>query len=294
MVLRESDFAAVRINWKEKAANIEEIRAELNLGLDALVFVDDSATERAWVRQRLPQVEVPEWPKDPTEYRGALLALEGRFFYRRSLTQEDRVRTEVYRSTAARSELQARSGSLEEFYCSLQMRARIGLASPENRLRISQLTQKTNQFNLSTRRYSEPEIQDLATAPDTRVFWLELDDRFGTNGIVGVAILRATGRDAWAIDTFLLSCRVLGRTVEQALLAFVCGWLRNAGVRWLTGEYRRTTKNSQIEFFLRDAGFSHLGGTGDACIWRADLLATEIVTPRWVDIVSLLEAGHAR
>jgi FkbH-like protein len=287
MRLREEHFAAMRINWEDKASNLRSIAEELNIGLDSLVFVDDSPVERSWVREAIPEVYVPEWPADPSDYKDALLQVAAEHFVKFAITAEDLNRGEQYRQQARRRPQAAGTASLEDFYRSLQMHATIAAATTTTIPRIAQLTQKTNQFNLTTRRYTEADIATLATAPDSSVYCLDLDDCFGRNGIVGVMILRR-GDDAWVIDTFLLSCRVMGRTVENAFLGIIADTVRRWGARKLIGEYRPTAKNAPVAGLYRDNGFQMVEDR-----WELDLTRQTVTIPEWFELTISEEKIHA-
>jgi FkbH-like protein len=289
MRLREEHFAAMRINWADKASNLRALAADLNLGLDSFVFLDDNPVERSWVRQNIPEVLVPDLPVDPSEYKTALLELSARDFYKVSVTAEDRRRGEFYQAQAERGRLETSATSLEEFYRALEMHARIGTADAFSIPRIAQLTQKTNQFNLTTRRYSETEIQALSKDPNCAVWWLDLADRFGPNGIVGVLILKRDSSDAWVIDTFLLSCRVMGRTVENALLAVAA---RELDASRLIGEFRRTAKNAPVRDLYPRLGFRPLREDPESQFWELDLAAVPLEPPDWFEI-ELVPGGVA-
>jgi FkbH-like protein len=281
MQLREENFAAIRINWEDKAANVRALAEELNIGLDSLVFIDDSPVERSRIRQAAPEVLVPDWPADPAEYKMALLRLSASHFYKLAITAEDTRRGDVYKAQAERRKLAESASSLEDFYRSLQMRAKIGLADSFTIPRIAQLSQKTNQFNLTTRRYTEAEITTLSHDPDSAIWWLNLTDQFGPNGIVGVLILRRQSPDTWLIDTFLLSCRVMGRTVEDAFLAVVA---RELGDVTLIGEFRPTSKNHPVRELYPRLGFRLLRQANDADFWELKLAATPLHLPPWFEI----------
>jgi FkbH-like protein len=289
MRLREEHFAAMRINWADKASNLRALAADLNLGLDSFVFLDDNPVERSWVRQNIPEVLVPDLPVDPSEYKTALLELSARAFYKVSVTAEDRWRGEFYQAQAERGRLETSATSLEEFYRALEMHARIGPSDAFSIPRIAQLTQKTNQFNLTTRRYTETEIQALSKDPNCAVWWLDLADRFGPNGIVGVLILKRDLSDAWVIDTFLLSCRVMGRTVENALLAVVA---RELNAPRLIGEFRRTAKNAPVRDLYPRLGFRLLREDPESQFWELDLAAASLEPPDWFEI-ELVPGGVA-
>lgn len=285
MCLRESDFAAMQINWNDKAENLHRIAEQLNLGLDSFVFIDDNPVERARLRQALPQVLVPDWPQDPTQFRSALLELASECFLKFHMTGEDRERARMYHQEAERQKEATAAANIEDFYRSLGMKITIGVADGGTLPRIAQLTQKTNQFNLTTRRYAEPEIETLLSDPGYRVYWLSLQDKFGPSGIVGVLILRESRPHAWLIDTFLMSCRVMGRTVEAAFLGTVSDLLRiREDARELIGEYIPTQKNSPVENLYSRLGFSLLASASQGTLWSLNLESRRIEIPEWFEI----------
>jgi FkbH-like protein len=279
MVLRPEHFAALRINWNDKAQTLREIAAELNIGTDALAFLDDNPAEREWVRQQLPGVTVIDLPEDPMAYARALR--ETPAFERLTLSAEDRERGRYYAEERLRSELQAKADSLEHFYRSLEMEAEIALVTPETQGRVAQLTQKTNQFNLTTRRYSEQQIAELAADTAWRVYSLQLKDRFGDNGLVGVAITHI--RDgACEIDTFLMSCRVIGRTAETAFLATVAEEARSRGAVRLVGWFCPTRKNAPAKDFYPSHGFDCAETMAEGSRWEFDMGQEGIAPPPWI------------
>ena len=292
MRLREEHFAAMRINWEDKASNLRALAEELNIGLDSFVFVDDNPVERSWLREAAPEVYVPDWPADPSDYKDALLELAADHFVKFAITAEDLHRGEQYRQQARRA-MAAKTASLEDFYRSLQMRATIAPAATATIPRVAQLTQKTNQFNLTTRRYTEADISTLAAGPDSAVYSLELDDCFGRSGIVGVMILRHHAEDSWMIDTFLLSCRVMGRTVENAFLGYITTIIRRWGARKLLGEYRPTAKNAPVAGFYGACGFQMLQEDSTGQLWELDLDRQMIAIPEWFDLSASEDKIHA-
>jgi FkbH-like protein len=294
MRLKEVHFAARRINWRDKAANIRELASELNLGLDSFVFIDDNPAERTLVRSQLPEVLVPEWPHDPALYKAALLDLATVHLMKVSITEEDRARTSMYRAEGERrSLLESSSGDLESYYRSLEMTARIGFADSFTIPRIAQLTQKTNQFNLTARRYSEADIRALAETPDALVLWLGLSDRFSDNGIVGVMILRCLSAAEWHIETLLLSCRVIGRTVENAFVGFASRIPMDRSAEYLTGEYHPTGKNAVTANLYRDLGFQPIGEQDGITRWKLALREQPVAIPKWITIESPKEMSNA-
>jgi len=284
MLLRQKDFAAVRINWQEKAQNLEEIAAELNIGVDALAFLDDNPVERQNVRLRLPEATVLELPEDISAW--AATVREAPVFQRLQLSSEDARRSEMYAQQRERQQLEQAHSSPEDFLRSLEQEVEIAPLTGVTLARIAQLTQKTNQFNLTTRRYTEQEIESLAAQPGASVLSLSVRDRFGDNGLTGVAILRRDG-DVCEIDTLLLSCRVIGRTVETALLAHLESQARESGCRLLQGWFKPTKKNKPCANFYADHGFRAARQDGDNVLWERDLAADPpLQTPDWVKVAT--------
>ena len=245
MPLSLKDFACTRINWNDKATNIREIAQELNIGLDSMVFVDDNPTERELIRQQLPMVSVPEWPAQPYELPMFYAQLVNDYFSVYTLTDEDKKKTEQYRQNANRAQAQAQFTDMEDFLRSLEMRLTIREATEVTIPRIAQMTQKTNQFNLTTKRYTESDIRSLLEE-GAQIWTLAVADRFGDNGITGLMILKS--ENGWILDTLLMSCRVLGKGIEEAFFKSVIS--RYNGV--LTAQYIPTAKNGQVaEFYER-------------------------------------------
>ena len=209
MILKEEHIAASRINWQDKAVNIKQISEELNIGLDSMVFIDDSDFEVEFVRKTLPEVEVIHIPQTKiTENRNMLLSCG--LFDTLTYSIEDKNRTAMYKAQAARKNLQVIATDMKSYLKSLEMEIDIDFADEFSIPRIAQLTQKTNQFNLTTKRYSETDIKNLVESDNSDVIYLKLKDKFGDSGIVGVCILKYENKMS-LFDTFLLSCRVLGR-----------------------------------------------------------------------------------
>jgi len=285
MALRAEHFAARRINWNDKPTNLQEIADELSLGLDALVFIDDSPTERAIVAHSLPDILVPEWPRSPAEYVTALEAITGLDMLR--ITRDDRARNAQYADEAKRSQLRSASRSLDDFYAALDLRAELRLATPDDDARVAQLCAKTNQFNLTLRRYRQAEISRLRSAPEHEVHVLRVRDRFGDSGQVGVAILRYTGVEAH-IDVLLMSCRVLGRGVESFLLAAICEAAAARGARRIVGEFVGGPRNGMAAHFYELHGFTCDVSDGR---WVLDLAAGTIASPPWIRSATMELAG---
>jgi len=258
MILKEENIAASRINWQDKAANLKQIAADLNIGLDSLIFVDDSDFEVDLVRKTLPEVEVIHMPQNRlTDYRNILLSFG--LFDTLTFSTEDKNRTEMYKAEAARKTLHFNAIDMKSYLKSLEMEVDINFSDEFSIPRIAQLTQKTNQFNLTTRRYSEADIKNLADSDKSDVIYLKLRDRFGDSGIVGVIILRYENNKS-LFDTFLLSCRVLGRGIEDIFLAQAIELAKKQGCDIAIGEYYKTAKNNQVREFYKKRGFEELEG----------------------------------
>jgi FkbH-like protein len=273
MVLKRGDIACFVANWNDKAANLREIARRLNIGLDALVFVDDNPFERNIVRRELPMVAVPELPEDPALYPATITAAG--YFEALHLTQDDLERSRQYQANLQREELKASTTDLDGYLRSLEMELIWSPFDSVGLQRIVQLINKTNQFNLTTRRYTEPEVAGLMKNPAAFTLQLRLIDKFGDNGIIGIVIGEvADGRAV--IDTWLMSCRVLGRGVEEATLALVCAESKRLGASEVIGEYRPTAKNGMVQEHYAKMGFAKVedlpeGGTR----WRLDAGRTE-------------------
>jgi FkbH-like protein len=281
MLLRPSHFAAIRINWNDKSRNLPEIAAELNIGVDCLAFLDDNPFEREQVRSTLPEVLVVDLPADPIHYAAAVRDCPA--FERLTLSAEDAQRTAFYAQNRERSQVEQTFKSKEDFFHYLQQEAVISPVSSQTLARVSQLTQKTNQFNLTTTRLGEQQIADLAARPGSHVFTIHVRDRFGDHGLVGVAIA-SDHDDTREIDTFLLSCRVIGRSVETALLSHLAQDAAAHGLHRLAGWFIPTRKNAPAKDFYSQHGFEHQENKGDNSRWSFDLRSGEIVCPAWIKL----------
>lgn len=283
MVLRLEHFAAERINWSDKASSLREIAAELELGLDAFVLLDDNPVERGWVRRTLPEVIVPELPGDPTLRPSFVRSLQ--LFDRLRTTDADQQRAASYDARRERAQVREDSPSIESYLRSLEQVVTIEAVHEGSLARSAQLCQRTNQFNLTSRRHTAADIERMTNAAEFELYTLALRDRFGDSGITGLAILAFAG-DSAEIDTYLLSCRILGRRIEDALLAFLAGRARARGARTLVGLRSATARNAQTAGFYVDRGFE-LAGDG---IHHLDLEARELPYP---DEVHVEAPAHA-
>lgn len=280
MVLRPSHFAAMRLDWGDKAQNLRAIAADLNIGTDALAFLDDNPVERERIAAELPEVFVLDLPQDPMDFSTAVR--ESPAFERLSLSEEDRKRPRYYAEERLRKDLVGQTGSLQDFYRSLRMEVAIAPVGLESIPRVAQLTQKTNQFNLTTRRYTEQSLAELAVHPEWRLYQLRASDKFGDSGIVGVAMTRRTD-ECVEIDSFLLSCRVIGRAIETALLAHLAQEAAQQGARRLRGWFLPTRKNAPAKEFYPSHGFRPIATQPDGeTLWEIDLCNGAIECPEWI------------
>jgi FkbH-like protein len=274
MVLGLDDFAVFQANWDDKAENVRRIAAEIGVGLDSLVVIDDNPFERAWIRSQLPQVAVPELGSSVFTYARDLD--RGRYFPAIAWSPEDRLRAEGYRREQERATARESAGNLEDFLAGLHMRGACDPVSDANIERVTQLTNKTNQFNLTTRRRTLAEVRQIASAGWTGVF--SLQDRYGDYGIIGVLFAMAGADPAsWEIDTWLMSCRVLRRDVEKFMLDCLIEAARAARVRTIRGRYLRTEKNAQVADLFPSLGFATLSRSDEE--GRYELRVESVTSP---------------
>jgi|CZLA01.1.fsa_nt_gi FkbH-like protein len=286
MLVRAKHFAAMRVNWTDKAQNLREIAQELNVGIDALAFLDDNPFEREQVRAALPEVTVidlssKDLPKNPLEYAAAVRNCAA--FERLTLSAEDQQRTEMYAAQKQRTGAEQTFQSKEDFFRFLEQEAELEPVSDLTLARVAQLTQKTNQFNLTTRRYTEPQIAEMAKKPEWHVFSIKVRDRFGDHGLVGVAIAHDKGEQC-EVDTLLLSCRVIGRTVETALLAHLAESAAQRGRKRLEGWFLPTKKNAPARDFYQQHGFEWQVTNCEGSLWTLDLKSSTLRCPDWIKL----------
>lgn len=283
MVLRENHFAATRVNWNAKPKSIQELATDLNLGIDSFVFIDDSDVECALMREALPQVLSICLPKEPALYSAVMDELD--CFDQFTISAEDRKRSEHYRADAGRKQLQSAALDMPTFYRQLEMRVAFGVNESAQIPRVAQMTQRTNQFNMHTIRCSEDDIRSLMTDGSHEVITLSLKDRFSDSGVVGVAIvLKADGR--WSLHQLLMSCRVLGRTVEHAFVKWIAHRAKLAGATELVGELAHTPKNRPFSGFYADCGFSRIASKQSPEQWILKLTDADTTIPDWIQIQS--------
>lgn len=279
MVLRTEDFSAIRVNWDDKAANLRAIATELNIGLDAVTFLDDNPVEREWVRTQAPDVHVLDVPDDPIGMVDALR--RSPLFERLELSGEDRVRAEQYRAQRERADAAATAESVEDFLHSLEMTAELSDVTSSTLTRVAQLTQKTNQFNVTTRRYTEEQVSRFSAEAGHFVRTVRVRDRYGDNGLVGV-LMASTANGRCEIDTLLLSCRVIGRQVETLLLAEAEAFARGTGATVLAGRFIPTAKNAPASTVFAAHGFTKRAEDATGATWELDLTRASIAPPAWI------------
>ncbi len=256
MLLKLDHIAVFQANWNDKATNLQAIATELSLGVDSLVFLDDNPVERGLVRQLLPQVSVPELPEDPADYARTLAAAG--YFEAVTFAEEDLKRAGFYQDNARRATLQKQMGGVDAYLASLDMTITFQPFDATGRARIVQLINKSNQYNLTTIRYTEPEV--IAAENDSNVFTLQvrLADTFGDNGMISVLICRPGAQAEWEVDTWLMSCRVLGRRVEHMVLREILEHARRSGMEKLIGVFRPTDRNKLVVDHYSRLGFTKI------------------------------------
>ena len=247
MILAMKDFVTHRINWEDKAKNIVDIVDELNLGLQSVVFLDDSPFERARVQEALPEVLVPELPKDPTDYNTFLSKL--RCFDTTNITEEDKIRVNLYQSESKRTKLKQQLKSVSEWIKTLNLTIVIENIKNENTPRAVQLLNKTNQMNLTTRRLSEKEFDNWTKVSTNKLWTIRAKDKFGDYGIIGILSISIKDNTATLID-FIVSCRVVGRYIEESMVEFIKEYCQKNNINKISGEYKKTEKNSLCYHFF--------------------------------------------
>ncbi|VVB83548.1 Uncharacterised protein [uncultured archaeon] len=260
MLLREDNFASIKINWDDKVKNIKEIANDLNIGIDSLVFIDDDKTNREFVKKMLPEVFVVELPESSCDYVKTLEALK--IFNSFSITKEDLEKKEMYVSQKKRDELKAKVSDLNSFLNELKLEGEIISVNDFNISRTSQLTQKTNQFNLTTKRYSEGDINSFLKDENYLLKLIRVKDKFGDYGITGLAVFKKIDNSISELDNFLLSCRILGKNIEFVFLQKLIDELGKREIKKIKARFIPTSKNAPAANFLREAGFILEGKSG--------------------------------
>ncbi|MCI8779901.1 MAG: HAD-IIIC family phosphatase [Lachnospiraceae bacterium] len=255
MVLGWDDFVVKKINWNPKSQNIREIQKEINIGLDSIVFLDDSPVEREEVRFSLPEVAVPDFPEDSSGLSAFIEEIYWQYFLTSQITFEDKIKTELYNQRRERENAREQHPSMESYLKSLNTKVVIQLVGKSDIGRAIQLIQKTNQFNLTVKRYSEGEVLDMLAETKRFDFWIaEISDRFGSNGKSALLIIEKK-EDRILLDSFIMSCRVMGRELEKDILYVLERKYLQKGYKTMEAEYRRTAKNSPVADLYDKMGY---------------------------------------
>ena len=284
MPLKLEDFSAMEISWDMKHDGLEQIARQLNIGLDSLVFIDDNPAECELIRQMLPQVDVILLPPDPSTYPSVLASIHG--FDKAVVTSEDRDKTRQYAENTNRAQHQASFDNIESYLESLQTEIPIVSAGENEKMRIHQLFSKTNQFNVTTRRYSMAEVEDMMERPHFDFYTIQARDRFGDLGIIGLCVIEDAGNGEAFIDSFILSCRAMGRGIETAMLNYIKEeYIGRMTFDRLRALFIPTAKNKPAVNFYTEQGFSLTEGeTGIECHYTLLSDDSELMGCHWIKV----------
>ncbi len=282
MILKEQHFASIKINWETKVKNMVDISKEIGIGLESMVFFDDNAVERHLINKALPEVLVVDLPKSASLYKKTLENL--RVFDLLSLTDEDKKRGEMYLARKERKKLE-KSLDLDNYLQNLEISIKIDQIDDFTEPRIANLLMKTNQFNLTTKRYVKAEIQDMRQKSNVYIYYLQVKDRFGDEGIVGVTIINEEEK-VWIIDSFLMSCRIIGRKIENAFFNKILGDAKKKNIESIKGIYIKTKKNDLVKNFYKNLGFNLLKEDDEGSEW---ILSVKDVKIKKVDFIKIEE-----
>lgn len=255
MKLREEYITINKSNWSDKVTNLRQVVKELNIGLDSLVFIDDSSFEVNLIKEQLPEITVLQVPERLYEYPKMLRENLG-LFYNLSLTEEDKKKVGMYKQQIYRGSAKKRFSDIEEYLASLELKLTIFEDDESIIPRMAQMSQKTNQFNLTTKRYTEVDIRNFVIAGDSKVFSFSVSDKFGDSGVTGLCIINFDKKNQTAkIETFLMSCRIIGRNIEYAFMEYLVNFLKNNKTKSVTAKYISTHKNEQVKDFYDKCSF---------------------------------------
>jgi len=272
-ILKDEHIIIKKINWDDKATNLRSIAKELNIGLDSIVFVDDSSFEINLIKEQLPEIVYLQVPNTLTEYPNSLLKLVYSYF-NITINKDDIQKTEIYKQQFLRENVRNNYKSIDEYLASLGIVVSIFRNEKSQIARISQLTQKTNQFNLTTKRFTENQIATIIESSIHQVFSASITDKFGDNGLTLICILQTdnSNKSTAIIDTLLMSCRIIGRNIEFAFMDFLIQKLLEQNFKTIYAEYIPTNKNSQVESFYDNLGFTVLEKTKSVTKYSLNLL----------------------
>lgn len=282
-VLRPDDFVKIKANWEPKDQNLRAIASELNLMPDSMVFVDDNPAEREIVRQQVPGAAVPEMPGEPAYY--ARTIDQSGFFEVTNLSEDDKKRTEMYMENARRQQEEAAFENYEDYLKALQMKAEIRPFAKVYMARIAQLTNKSNQFNLTTRRYTQAEIEETAQNPEYITLYGKLEDKFGDNGVISVVIGHQQ-QETLHVDLWIMSCRVLKRDMEYAMMDALVKEARSRGVTQIRGYYYPTAKNAMVKEFYSLQGFDKIEEDEQgSTVWNMQITEDYLPKNRVIEVI---------
>lgn len=253
IVLKENHFSALRINWVNKADNIKSLAQELNIGLDSMVFIDDNPSERELIKTVIPEVEVPDFPTQPYMLPEFFKSIAEKYFSIYNLTSEDLSKTRQYKENALRNNVKSTFTDMNDYIRSLEIELSIEEVNNITIMRAAQMTQKTNQFNLTTQRYTETDLSEMLN-DGAKIYTLSVKDKFGDSGITGLSICKINGETVY-VDSFLLSCRILGKGIEDAFMNWILNKLKQLNIKIINSKYISTVKNIQVKDFYERFGF---------------------------------------
>lgn len=278
MILKEENFSSIRINWNDKVSNMKEIIKELNIGSDSIIFLDDDPVNREFMKFSMPEILTIDLPKDPSQYSDMIKKMNELHLW--NITDEDVKRGKMYFEQRKRNEFEQTTTNLASFLQNLNLKIIIKNCNEFTIPRISQLTLKTNQFNLTTKRYQESDIEKFSKESNFQVGCAQVTDKFGDNGITGVFIINKENPKQWFLDTFLLSCRVMGREIEKGIMGYIINEAKKNNVEQIKSEFIPTQKNKPSENFLPDCGFQNYDGS-----WIYSL-KEKFIIPECVEVIT--------
>ena len=283
--LRDENIIIKKVNWNDKVENLKSIAAELNIGLDSLVFIDDSDFEVNYIRKCLPEVTVLQVPSKAHEYP-RMIRENIMLFYNISESEEDIQKMQMYKEQRQRETLKSNFKSLEDYLKSLDLKLTIFINEKSLISRMAQLTQKTNQFNLTTKRYTETDMEKFLESDEYRVFAFESKDKFGSYGVTGLAILKLYLKEKIAeIDTFLMSCRVIGRNFEFAFFDFLVSYVNSSDIQSINARYIKTLKNEQVRDMYENFGFELISRSDNE---KKYFLNPASYKPKYLDYIGVI------
>lgn len=286
-IIKDKSILIKKVNWLDKVTNLQNISKELNIGLDSIVFIDDSSFEVNHVKSQLPQVEVIQVPEKLFEYP-ALVNKVSNLFFNLSYTKEDTLRNSMYSDNLKRKSHQKKYKNIDAYLASLGLVIEVSKDDQQNISRISQMTQKTNQFNLTTKRYTENDVKQFLESNEHIVYSFSVSDKFGGNGITALSIINIED-EAAIIDTFLMSCRIIGRNIEFSIMNFIISELKLLKIKTLRSSYIESTKNIQVKRFYDDCSFQNIPVSKTHSDYELNILGFE---PIEINYIKLLYNGN--